>query len=37
MKLTKRGENLVMVLQLTLFFLIMGIAGGIEVGTIPFP
>jgi hypothetical protein len=37
MKLTRRGENVLMVLQLILFFLAMGILGGIEVGTIPFP
>jgi hypothetical protein len=37
MKLTKRGENVLMVFQLILFFLAMGILGGIEVGTIPFP
>jgi hypothetical protein len=37
MRLTKRGENLLMVVQLILFFLAMGILGGIEVGTIPFP
>ena len=37
MKLTRRGENLLMVFQLILFFLAMGILGGIEVGTIPFP
>jgi hypothetical protein len=37
MKLTRRGENVLMVFQLILFFLAMGILGGIEVGTIPFP
>lgn len=37
MKLTRRGENLLMVVQIVLFFLAMGILGGIEVGTIPFP
>jgi hypothetical protein len=37
MRLTKRGENLLMVVQIILFFLAMGILGGIEVGTIPFP
>jgi hypothetical protein len=37
MRLTKRGENLLMVVQIILFFLAIGILGGIEVGTIPFP
>ena len=37
MRLTKRGENVLMIVQIILFFLAMGILGGIEVGTIPFP
>jgi hypothetical protein len=37
MRLTRRGENVLMIFQIILFFLAMGILGGIEVGTIPFP
>lgn len=37
MRLTRRGENVLIIVQIILFFLAMGILGGIEVGTIPFP
>jgi hypothetical protein len=37
MRLTRRGENLLMIVQISLFFLVIGILGGIETGTIPFP
>jgi hypothetical protein len=37
MRLTRRGENLLIILGIIGFFFVMGILGGIEVGTIPFP